>query len=121
MDTGGRRPADHSGYVAVDKFLVLGLSKYFSRTLDKCAVRKVVSLELVHHPCRQASEISVDAINARYLGGRTTRLPGDVVVCGPDQRSLQLPNTVRNGIVECRNRLQTNSRRILGGGDTRRS
>ena len=57
-----------TGYVALDEFPVLGLSEYFSRTLDKCAVRKAVSLKLIHHPCRQVSDVSVDAISAQYLG-----------------------------------------------------
>jgi len=57
-----------TGYVALDEFPVLGLSEYFSRTLDKCSVRKAVPLKLIHHPCRQVSDVSVDAISAQYLG-----------------------------------------------------
>src|SRR5215471_15236829 len=83
-----------SGYIARDKFPVPGLSEHFSRDLHKCTMRKAISLELIHHPGRRVSEISVDAIKARRYGGRTGRLPRNVVVCGPDQRSLQLPNII---------------------------
>ena len=99
------RIGDTSRYIAFDEFPVLCLRKHFASTVHERRVCRGIDPKLIHHPRRWISEISVDAVETRHCGSRTTRLAGNVVVCWPDQRPLQLQNIVRNSVVERRNRL----------------
>ena len=64
------------------------LSEDFPRAIDESTMCIVITLEPVHKPCGGVTEISVDAVHTRRLGGLTAWLAGYIVVVRTNERSL---------------------------------